>query len=132
MSAIDHKVTMARGQVNDYFVLPANLMNHRRFKGKVPTYNTCNTYIRGTGFDMPQTKKQNVTISLDTQVVMKAKILAAKRSTSISGLLAEQVEALVNEDDARERSIASTIARLKRGFHLGGGPYPSRESLHER
>jgi len=81
---------------------------------------------------VPYAKKQNVTISLDTQVVMKAKILAAKRSTSISGLLAEQVEVLVNEDDARDRAIASTITRLERGFHLGGGPYPSRESLHER
>ena len=81
---------------------------------------------------MPQTRRQNVTISLDTQIVMKAKILAAKRSTSISGLLAEQVEALVNQDDAREQAIASTAARLQGGFHLGGGPYASRDSLHDR
>jgi predicted transcriptional regulator len=81
---------------------------------------------------MQHAKKQNVTISLDTQVVMKAKILAAKRSTSISGMLAEQVEALVNQDDARERAIASSLARLRRGLDLGGGKLVSRDSLHER
>jgi predicted transcriptional regulator len=79
-----------------------------------------------------QVKKQNVTISLDTHVILKAKILAAKRSTSISGMLAEQVEALVQQDEAREQAIASTVARLQRGFHLGGGPYASRDSLHDR
>lgn len=81
---------------------------------------------------MSQIKKQNITISLDRQVVVKARILAAKHSTSISGMLAEQVEALVNQDEAREQAIASSIARLKHGFHLGGGPYASRDTLHER
>jgi len=79
-----------------------------------------------------QVNKQNVTISLDTRVVLKAKILAAKRSTSISGMLAEQVEALVLQDEAREQAIASSLARLTRGLHLGGGPLASRDSLHER
>jgi hypothetical protein len=81
---------------------------------------------------MTQTKKQNVTVSLSTQVVQKAKILAAKRSTSISGLLAEQIEALVGADEAYERAAASAIARLERGFHLGGGRMVNRDELHER
>ena len=81
---------------------------------------------------MTQIKRQNVTISLSTQVLQKAKILAAKRSTSISGLLAGQVEALVNEDDAYERAAASAVARLERGYHLGGGQMVSRDELHER
>jgi len=38
--------------------------------------------------------KQNVTVSLEKQTLRKAKILAAKRGTSISGLLAHQIEAL--------------------------------------
>lgn len=81
---------------------------------------------------MTQVKKQNVTISLSTQTVRKAKILAAKRSTSISGLLAEEVERLVDADEVYERAAASAIARMKRGFHLGGGPLVSRDELHER
>jgi predicted DNA-binding protein len=81
---------------------------------------------------MTQFQRQNLTVSLNVQTVRKAKILAAKRSTSISGLVAEQIEALVGEDEAYERAAASAIARIKRGYHLGGGPYVSRDELHER
>jgi hypothetical protein len=81
---------------------------------------------------MANLKKQNLTISLETQLIQKVKILAAKRSTSISGLLAAQVEALVNEDDQYERAAASAIARMERGLHLGGGCLVSRDELHER
>jgi len=81
---------------------------------------------------MPQAQKQNVTVSLSAQTVKKAKILAAKRSTSISALLAEQIESLVNENDAHDRAAAAAIALMQRGFHMGGGPKVSREELHER
>lgn len=81
---------------------------------------------------MAQTEKRNITISLDSQIIRKARILAVKRSTSVSGLVAEQIEALVGEDEAYERAAASAIARMKRGYHLGGGRYASRDELHER
>lgn len=81
---------------------------------------------------MAQAQRQNLTVSLDVQTIRKAKVLAAKRATSISGLVAEQIEALVNNDDAYEKAAASAIARMKRGYHLGGGPYASRDELHER
>ncbi len=81
---------------------------------------------------MTQTQRQNLTVSLSVQTIRKAKILAAKRSTSISGLVAEQIEALVNDDDVYQRAAASAIARMKRGYHLGGGPYASRDELHDR
>jgi predicted transcriptional regulator len=51
---------------------------------------------------MAQIGKQNVTITLSTQLVQKARILAAKRSTSISGTLAQQIETLINEEEAQE------------------------------
>jgi hypothetical protein len=44
---------------------------------------------------MAQVRKQNVTVSLSVQTIRQAKLLAAKRSTSISGLLAEQIEGMV-------------------------------------
>jgi len=81
---------------------------------------------------MAQILKRNVTISLSPQVIQKARILAVKRSTSISGLVAQQIEALVSDDEAYERAAASAIARLKRGYHLGGGPMVNRDELHER
>jgi hypothetical protein len=48
--------------------------------------------------------KQNVTISLDRRIIQKAKIFAARRSTSISGLLAHQIAVLVGEEEAYERA----------------------------
>lgn len=76
--------------------------------------------------------KQNVTISISRETVQKAKILAARRSTSISRLVAEQVELLVGEEEAWERSERSALALLERGFHLGGLISASRDELHER
>jgi hypothetical protein len=81
---------------------------------------------------MPRSEKQNLTVSLSTQVVQKARVLAAKRSTSISALVAEQVEALVNNDELYERAATSAIARMKRGYHLGGGSMASRDEVHDR
>jgi hypothetical protein len=77
-------------------------------------------------------KKQNLTISISPETVRKAKILAARRSTSISGLLAEQIEILVGAEEAYERSERSALALLEDGFHLGGLITASRDELHER
>lgn len=79
-----------------------------------------------------KTHRQKLTVSLNVDLIRKAKILAAKRSTSISGMLAEQIASLVNEDEAQERAAASAIRRMERGLHLGGGTLVSREELHER
>jgi hypothetical protein len=76
--------------------------------------------------------KQNLTISLDRQTIQKAKIVAARRSTSISGLLARQIEILVGEEEAYERAERQAISLLDQGFHLGGAIHASRDELHER
>jgi hypothetical protein len=39
-----------------------------------------------------QGAKQNITVRLDRQTLRKAKVLAARRNTSISRLLADQIE----------------------------------------
>ena len=76
--------------------------------------------------------KQNVTISLDRKTIQKGKILAARRSTSISGLLAHQIDILVGEEEAYERAERQAITLLDQGFHLGGVIRVSRDELHER
>jgi len=76
--------------------------------------------------------KQNVTISISPETVRKARILAARRSTSISGLLAEQIEKLIGADEAWERAERSALALLEEDFHLGGLITASRDELHER
>lgn len=81
---------------------------------------------------MKDNAKQNVTISLDRGTIRKAKILAARRETSISGLVARQIEILVGEEEAYERAERQALALLDQGFHLGGGLRVSRDELHER
>jgi hypothetical protein len=73
-----------------------------------------------------------VTISLDRQAIQKAKIIAARRSTSISGLLAHQIELLIGEEEAYERAERQAMTLLDQGFHLGGVIRVSRDELHER
>jgi hypothetical protein len=81
---------------------------------------------------MPPIRKQNVTVSLSPQIVQKARVLAAKNSTSISGLLARQIEALVTADEAYESAQRAALDLMERGFHLGGIHSIDREELHER
>ena len=76
--------------------------------------------------------KQNLTISLDRQTIRKARILAAKHETSISGLVARQIEIMVGEEDAYQRAMRDALALLDQGFDLGGEIRASRDELHER
>ena len=76
--------------------------------------------------------RQNVTVSLELQTLRKVKILAAKHGTSISGLLAKQIEVLVGDAEAYEHAQRQALALLNRGFHMGGVIRASRDELHER
>jgi hypothetical protein len=76
--------------------------------------------------------KQNLTVSLNPETIQKAKVLAARRSTSVSGLLATQIESLVGADEAYEQSQRAALALLEKGFHLGDMIPAGRDELHER
>ncbi|MDR1989177.1 MAG: hypothetical protein LBQ09_02990 [Acidobacteriaceae bacterium] len=75
---------------------------------------------------------RNITVRLNQRTLRKAEILAAKRNLSISGLLAEQIEALVGDDDAYEQAQRRALALLDQGFHLGGRITSTRDEWHER
>jgi len=78
------------------------------------------------------TSKLNVTVSLSRQTLQKARVLAARRATSISKLLAAQIEALVGDDEAYRRAERRALALLKKGFSLGGVIHGTRDEWHER
>ena len=82
--------------------------------------------------DRRNTDKQNVTVSLSRQILKKAKILAARRETSISGLLAQEIELLVGREEAYERAERHARELLAKGFHMGGVIRASRDELHDR
>jgi hypothetical protein len=76
--------------------------------------------------------KRNLTVQLDEATIGKARVLAARRSTSVSRLVADEITRLVEDDDRYHRARVIALRQLNRGFHMGGGPLPDRESLHER
>ncbi len=80
----------------------------------------------------PAHPKQNITLRLDRQTLRQAKVLAAKRGSSISGLLEEQIAALVGADDAYEQAQRRALALLDTGFSLGGRIESTRDEWHER
>ena len=79
-----------------------------------------------------ENEKQNITISLSRQILKKAKILAARRETSISGLIAQELELLVGDEEAYERAQQQAVALFDQGVHLGGVIRVSRDEWHER
>jgi hypothetical protein len=86
-------------------------------------------HVSYVGIEM---SKQNVTISLTRQTLQKVRVLAARRATSISGLLAEQIEILVGEEEAYERAQRQAMTLLGQEFHMGGVIRTRRDELHER
>jgi len=76
--------------------------------------------------------KQNITLSLEKEVIRKSKILAAKKETSISRLLADSLQRTVENEDFYEAAKRNGLHALKKAFHLGGERSWKREDLYER
>ena len=64
-------------------------------------------------------EKQNITLSLSKRTIQKARILAAQRSTSISGLLTSQIVQLAESEDGYERAMKEALALMEKGFRNG-------------
>ena len=74
-----------------------------------------------------------IAVSLDEDVIARARVVAEKRGTSISELVARQIETLVADDEQRyeaaskrARELMETAAR-----HRGGRTW-NREDLYDR
>jgi predicted transcriptional regulator len=75
--------------------------------------------------------KRNLTVQLDDDVIRRAKVLAAKRGTSVSGLVATEIDRLVTEDERYDE--AWRRARTAMGEATGrGGRRWDRGELHDR
>jgi hypothetical protein len=76
--------------------------------------------------------KQNITIALDKEILRKARVLAVERSTSVSGLVAQEIERLVSGRDRYEQARREALADLERGYDLGSnGRLPARDELYD-
>lgn len=63
--------------------------------------------------------KRNLTVQLDDEIIRQAKVLAARRGTSVSAMMASELERMVVDDDlydaARERALQALDAARQRG-----------------
>jgi predicted transcriptional regulator len=75
--------------------------------------------------------KQNITLSLDKDLLTKLRVIAAQRSTSVTRMLADELTEIVAKAERYESAQRAALAALDAGFHLGGTP-SSRDDLHER
>lgn len=74
--------------------------------------------------------KTNVTLSVDAELLHEAKILAARRGTSVSRMMANQLEDMIRQDREYDRAQQRALARLETGFDLGWTASASRDELH--
>jgi hypothetical protein len=79
-------------------------------------------------------ESQNITLSLPKDTLLKVKLLAVRRGTSVSGLLASELEKLVAQEEAYARAQQRHLDRLAIAADLGtGGRLDiNRDELHER
>lgn len=77
---------------------------------------------------------RNVTLSLPEEDLRQARIIAAQRGTSLSGLLATSLRELVERDTGYALAKERSLALLAEGLDLGteGRVNWSRGDLHER
>ena len=76
--------------------------------------------------------KQNITLSVDKELIKKGKVIAAQKDTSVSKMLSEQLRQLVEDNEQYETAKRSALQTLKKGYRLGGKITWKREDLYER
>ena len=79
-------------------------------------------------------KTQNITLALPKDILLRVKVIAAQRQTSVSSLLAQALVRIVQEEDHYSRAQRRHLQALDRAFDLGtrGNILTKRDELHER
>lgn len=73
----------------------------------------------------------NLTLSLDDELLQKAREAALREHTSVNALVREYLKAYVNARERRLRALDALDAVAER-THSASGQRWSRESLHQR
>jgi len=79
-------------------------------------------------------ENQNITLSIPKDVLLKVKLIAVQRQTSVSSLLTRTLERLVEQEDAYVHAQRRHLEWLDQGMDLGtgGNVLTRRDELHER
>jgi len=75
--------------------------------------------------------KTNLTLQLDEEVIRRARVVAAKRGTSVSALVARELDGLVEQDARYEEAWRRAEELLGHAVARGGRSW-RRDELHGR
>lgn len=77
---------------------------------------------------------KNITLRVDAALVREAKIIAAKRGTSLSAMAAEWLASLTRRETEYDKAMKQDLAFLDKPRKLGtyGKAAWTRDELHER
>ncbi|MEN6468590.1 MAG: hypothetical protein ABFD45_06525 [Smithella sp.] len=76
--------------------------------------------------------KQNITISLDKDMIRAGKMIAAQQGTSLNRMLRLELERIIQNARQYDMAKQKAISAMKMGFNSDMDRYPSRDELHER
>ena len=88
------------------------------------------TRLRATLFCV----KQNITLALPADTLRRLKVLAAERGTSISRMVTETLDEILDRESGYDQAQRRSLATLEHGWNLGtnGRVDWGRDELHER
>ncbi len=75
---------------------------------------------------------RNITLTIDEDVLVEARVLAAQEGLSVSALLRRELVSLVERRRGYTTARDAAMQRLQRGHSLGGAKLDKREDLHDR
>ena len=74
----------------------------------------------------------NITIRVDAETAREAKILAARRGTSLSRLVANQLQVMLKADLRFDKARNRALKRLRHGYDLEWQPPRERGEIYDR
>jgi len=74
----------------------------------------------------------NLTISIDEQLIRKARVRAIQEGTSISARIREFLAAYAEEDNRQQQAVQDFIAAARRGKASSRGVAWRRADVHDR
>ena len=75
---------------------------------------------------------KNVTITLENDVANWARIMAAKKNTSVSKLLGKVLKEEMLQEQGYELAMHQYLSNIAKPLKLNAAKYPDRDSLYER
>jgi hypothetical protein len=76
--------------------------------------------------------KRNITLSLDSDLIKRARVISARKMVSVSQLLGDEIARIIAEEEGYEENRKAALSFLNKGYHFGGLPAVARDKLHER